>query len=470
MSSLPIVRLVTCAAAALALAAPRLDAQTLPDPTDTNVPDASQLRVSGFELTTGIVGPKNASTTIGIDGTLDLGMLRAPWLGLTTGVGFWSSAIDRSELDSNAKGTIRDLSLHTDVRWSAFKVKRVIPYLVTGLAVHRVSADIGNDPSLEDALTGTTLGTELGLGILKEGTGLGWRAEFRRRFAGDVDSWGLSVGARFSFSAPPARPATRQPDGFRGIDRTDPYGRPNAPGVRTASLDAMGMSTDPYAADYSATGPAESPEAAALLMLMDDNQALRQELGALREEMAAQNALAALGFQSAGTMPRVRARVPASQPPIDQPPAIDAYGDPRSASTVPATQYAYPSGDARGAATHNPTSAFPLAIGERRVIDRIALELDNPVADPNSRAALDVWGALIAASPDVHVRLFVHGADADPARALMVTERQARVLQSYLSVMGAAPHQVVAIGLGRSGATVRAGAVPSNFVEIERIR
>jgi hypothetical protein len=238
-----------------------------------------------------------------------------------------------------------------------------------------------------------------------------------------VDGWGVSIGARWAFDAPPARPRSSSPAmDMPATDRWSGYYTP-APrrGLTTASL------SEPVDPAVSA-----SPESTALRMLMDENRTLRRELDALREEVLARNALASLGVE-----------------PTD-------IGDPS-----PARQLMAPS---------PPADTFPLVPGERRVLDGVNLGLDNPVSDPHTRAALDVWGALLAAHPDVRVRVLVHGADADPARALAVTERQASILESYLEVMGAAPTQVVAIGLGRSGAGAGAGAAPSDTVEIERLR
>ncbi len=213
---------------------------TPPAAARTTGPDA-------LRLTTGIVNPANADAGVRWGATVGLGTLGDPNFRLTAGLDYWAADIDRGDLGSRAKGSIRDLGLHGDLRWHVAAVKSVVPYAVTGLGVHLVNAHIAHDASLEDALTGLNLGLDLGLGVESANPGLGWMVELRRQFVDDIDNWNLSVGATWRFD-PPARVETPYPTRM-----ADPagVGQPGSP-VRAASftmpapdVDAMDQELSP---------------------------------------------------------------------------------------------------------------------------------------------------------------------------------------------------------------------------------
>ena len=162
------------------------------------------ISLTGIELQLGVVAPDNAETAPAFSGRLGLGSLSSMLL-VGAGVTYWSSDIDRKDLGTDVNGSISDLAIDVDGRLLPFKVKAVRPYVLGGLAIHRASADIGSDRSLDEALTGTNVGVDLGLGIESAAGGIGWRAEFRRRIVDDVDNWQLMAGARYTLGGPATR-------------------------------------------------------------------------------------------------------------------------------------------------------------------------------------------------------------------------------------------------------------------------
>jgi hypothetical protein len=162
--------------------------------------DAPGVRLTGAELLLGVAGPENAETAFTIGGRLAVGSLsRSVRLG--AGITHWSADIERGGLGAAVKGSISDLAFDVDLRLMPARVKMVRPYVLTALALHLVGADIGDDRSLEDALSGTNIGVDLGIGAESAARGLGWRTEFRQRFVSDVESWHLVAGVRYAFGS-----------------------------------------------------------------------------------------------------------------------------------------------------------------------------------------------------------------------------------------------------------------------------
>jgi hypothetical protein len=163
--------------------------------------ETSGVRLTGAQIALGIVSPDDAGTAIGFGGRLNVGSL-ASALRMGVGVLYWSSDIDGDGLDDDVDATISDLAIDVDLRFMPARVSMLRPYVVTALALHFVSADIsGANDLLEDALTGTHIGVDIGIGAESAGPGVGWRAELRRRFVSDVESWQGTIGLRYVFGS-----------------------------------------------------------------------------------------------------------------------------------------------------------------------------------------------------------------------------------------------------------------------------
>jgi hypothetical protein len=155
----------------------------------------ASLGFTGARFNIGMVIPDNASTGLSYGVLVGLGSLYKPWMKFSVGVSHWSTDIDRSAFGSDVAGSLSDTSLHAQLRWDAFEVMALQPYVLTGIAMHRVGADIPADPSLEDAIKGGKVGAELGIGISgTASSGLRIGTEIRREFVEDVDNWRFNVG------------------------------------------------------------------------------------------------------------------------------------------------------------------------------------------------------------------------------------------------------------------------------------
>lgn len=187
MSLLTHTRLASCIGALALTAAPAAHAQ-----------DEPGVRLSGLEFVAGIVSPENADTGVAIGGRLAIGSLSRS-LRLGAGITHWS--VDLDEQADGTKGSVSDLAFDVDARLMPARVKMLRPYVLAALAIHSVSADISADPRYEDALSGTNTGVDLGIGAESARAGLGWRAELRRRFVNDVQSWLVLAGVRYTFGA-----------------------------------------------------------------------------------------------------------------------------------------------------------------------------------------------------------------------------------------------------------------------------
>ena len=241
----------------------------------TDVPMRPETRFRNVRVGLGLAVPENASSTTQIGAEIGLGTVLAPWLELSTGLTYWSTDIDRADLGSSSTGTISDFSVYSDLRWQTPPLRRVQPYALAGLAVHRVSASIDDDRSLETALTGTEMGADLGFGARTHAVGLGWSAEFRRRFVGDVDHWNLTAGVTWTFGH-------------------DGAARPTASAVYVAPVSSGPVGTSSargsVASGAGGTGPssAELDRLAALVgEVVQENQRLRRELETARAEASA---------------------------------------------------------------------------------------------------------------------------------------------------------------------------------------
>jgi len=133
-----------------------------------------------------------------------MGSIFRRWLRLSSGFSTWSAEGDSTN--------IKDFRVFADLRLNLFKWKVVRPYVMGGGALHFVSADIPNDQALEDALSSTNAGWELGFGVV---VGRKWRAtaEARREFVSNVGNWSFTAGLGILWGdVPPAdRDAEDQP-------------------------------------------------------------------------------------------------------------------------------------------------------------------------------------------------------------------------------------------------------------------
>jgi outer membrane protein OmpA-like peptidoglycan-associated protein len=166
------------------------------------------MRPTGLEFNLGLVTPGNATSDLVLGGTLHMGTIFRRWLHFSTGFSTWSSDADSTHFGESREGKLSDFRVFGDLRVNLFKWRVLRPYIVGGGALHFVSAEIPDDPVLEDALSSTNAGWELGFG-LAIGRKLRATAEARREFVSDVGNWSFTVGVGFQWGDVP--PPDRSP-------------------------------------------------------------------------------------------------------------------------------------------------------------------------------------------------------------------------------------------------------------------
>lgn len=214
-----------------------------------------------------------------LGGNVGLGTLFAPWIDFSGGVRYWKAEVERPTIADSAKADVRNLSFHPDLRVPLFTYKWMRPYVLAGLAAQFVSADIPDDPSLEDAISGFRVGMDTGFGISSIGRSVRWRVETRREFVEDVGNWTFGVGIGWW----PDRRAAREP----------------ARNVRSARAWRAAEDSVPAAPPIDAVPvipvtPAEGAVPEPLVReLMEKNEALRAEMDSLRRAVEEQRAKSA---------------------------------------------------------------------------------------------------------------------------------------------------------------------------------
>jgi outer membrane protein OmpA-like peptidoglycan-associated protein len=152
-----------------------------------------RFRPTGLDFNIGLVDPDNSNSDLVLGGTRRMGSIFRRWLRLSTGFSTWSTDGDSTHFGPSREGTLTDSRVFADLRLNLFKWKIVRPYVMGGAALHFVSADIPSDQVLQDALSSTNAGWELGMGVV---VGRRWRAtgEVRKEFVSDVGNWSFTAG------------------------------------------------------------------------------------------------------------------------------------------------------------------------------------------------------------------------------------------------------------------------------------
>lgn len=261
--------------------------------------------LAGGCLEVGVADPEHADRAFQAGGRLDLGTVLRPWLHVALGVSHWSADVDRGELGDTANGTISDLAFRTDLRWESPRVLGLHPYLLGGLAAHSVSADLPEDSSTEQALTGLNWGLDTGVGLLTGARGFRIGLELRRRLVNDVDGWAMTAGAGWFF------PVTRSARVSRvAASRTPPA---VAPVTGSTAVDIR-----PTAASRERDELMKVKEL--MTKLLQASRAQRAEIDSLRRVVQAITAVAPTGVASVTPgAPDARAPVRSEpQPPQDE--------------------------------------------------------------------------------------------------------------------------------------------------------
>ena len=197
------------------------------------------------------------------------------WLDFTAGTRYWSAKLDEPVSKNATSGRIRDLSLHTDLHLHFFEYSGLRPYVVSGLAGHFVSADIDDDPRLEDALSGFNIGIDTGFGVASTRDGIAVRGELRRQWVEDVSSWTFSLGVGWWPNVRAQRIGTR----LVAPKRATTYAV-TRPQVWDDQPDAW--SADPEAPSTHSADPALR---ALLERIEAENRSMRVEIDSLRSQL-----------------------------------------------------------------------------------------------------------------------------------------------------------------------------------------
>lgn len=255
-----------------------MDVETVPPPE----PRPFGVRLDGGWVDAGVVNLTKGDTGFLVGGSVGLGTMFAPWVDFSGGVRYWSADIDRSALADTSNGSVTNISFHPDLRAHLFRWRWMRPYILTGLSAQFVSADIPDDPSLEDALGGFRVGLDTGFGISSAGRKVRWHLEGRREFVEDVGNWSLTLGLGWW----PDVHATRERDTARREARRAEAEEtvPPAPPIDAAPE----IPAAPPAAGGAAIGSADNGVDPLVRDLMERNETLRAEMDSLKQAMQEQ--------------------------------------------------------------------------------------------------------------------------------------------------------------------------------------
>lgn len=271
------------------------DWQAEPEPE----PRPHGVRLDGAWADFGAVNLTKGNTGLLVGGNIGLGTLFAPWIDFSGGVRYWKADAERPSIADSSKSEVRNLSFHPDLRAHMFRYKWMRPYVLVGLAAQFVSADIPDDTSLEDAISGFRVGLDTGFGISSAGGSVRWHAETRREFVEDVGNWTFAAGIGWW----PDVHAEREP------------ARPVRSAYRQrAAEDSVPAAPPLEAVPVIPVTPAEETVPEPLVRdLMQKNEALRAEMDSLRRSLDEQRAKAA-----APAPESVQASPPATVPAPDR--------------------------------------------------------------------------------------------------------------------------------------------------------
>ncbi len=406
--------------------------------------DRAAVGLSGVQLGLGVGDADNAETAFVIGGTIGLGTVFQPWLHLSTGVSYWSADVDKSELKTSSGGTLSDLVFQADLRARAFRVWRLRPYVLAGLAAHNPSAEIPEDSALEDALSGFNLGADLGVGIERDRSGFYYGVEFRRRFVNDVDGWTLMAGIGWTL---PPRYGRARPISAESATAVYPPGYP----TRTP---ATAASASPRAE--------EQPDSEILKLtrlvqsLIDQNKTLRSELDSLRQARAE---AAPPAIPAAPPPPAEQSEAPAAAPPPAPPPP-----GPRAELHDSLEQIAALSGQPRS--LREAGDGYRLSLAGSFLFDVGRSDLQAQAREVLRRVAL-----LLLRFPDVELVLEGH-ADAQGDRLVnqRLSQERAEAVRQEILALGVAPARLGAVGYGSdrpiADNTTAAGRAVNRRVEL----
>ncbi|MCA1788988.1 MAG: hypothetical protein LC667_03755, partial [Thioalkalivibrio sp.] len=152
------------------------------------------VRPDGLLLELGLVAPSNGDTGLLYGVRVGMGTFPTRHLDFSLGLRHWSADIDRSAFGSSTPGSFSDTSLDAVVSYPLTQHKQLRPYVGAGLAGHVVGADVPQDASLEDALSGFSVGALAVAGVGTTRPGINFRLEARRDFVEDVGAWSYALG------------------------------------------------------------------------------------------------------------------------------------------------------------------------------------------------------------------------------------------------------------------------------------
>ncbi len=256
------------------------------------------VRLDGAWADFGAVNLTKGGTGLLVGGNIGLGTLFAPWIDFSGGVRYWKADAERPTIADSSKSEVRNVSFHPDLRVHMFRYKWMRPYVLAGLSAQFVSADIPDDTSLEDAISGFRVGLDTGFGISSAGGSVRWHVETRREFVEDVGNWTFAAGIGWwpdvHATREPARPVR---SAYRQRAAEDSV--PPAPPLEAVPVIPVAPVT-----------PVEETVPEPLVRdLMEKNEALRAEMDSLRRALEGQRTQAPAPPESAGT-PSPAATVP----------------------------------------------------------------------------------------------------------------------------------------------------------------
>jgi outer membrane protein OmpA-like peptidoglycan-associated protein len=373
-------------------------------------------RFEGAHVEVGLVNPKSGKNAVMAGASVSLGTLLTPWLDWTASIHQWTADIDRSAFDSRVGGQFSDTSIRSELVYNFFSIKGFRPSVLCGLAGHFIGADIPDDRSLEDALSGFNLGADIGLGLATTRPGLGFRFTARRDIVEDAGNWSYLAGigwwprtrARAPVKVAAAVPAT--------------------PG--TLLLPGQAVTPTPAPVAQAASDPQITELRAGMATLMRQNESMRAQMDSLRQVIAEKAVTA-----------------PASPLP---PPAVPVAPEPEP---KPSDRQQLKSALERLAALASQPGAL------RETADGFMFSLDRALLFKTGSSDLQVaaqeqlrrLAAVLLRFPQVSVVVEGHTDSAgNPDSNRRLSERRADAVLQELVRLGVNPTQIQAMGYGSS--------------------
>jgi len=358
---------------------------------------------------------------------LALGTVLAPWIDLSSGVRYWTADIDRTEFGDTASGSVRNVSIHPDLRIYMFRWKWSRPYVLGGLAGQFVSADVADDTSLEDALSGFRMGLDLGFGVSSTGGKIRWRVEGRRELVEDVGNWSLALGFGWWRDQHAER---RAPLPSRDASAASP---PTPVRAAVPAVPAVPPEEPPARDDRDAIEPLVRD-------LVEQNQAMRAEMDSLRRALEEQRARPA----------------PPAPPALPPPPAPPVPGLGVSLE--------------RMAALSTMTHLAPTDEGWRLVLGgELAFESGEAALTAPGREEIRRLADVLVRHPKARVVVEGHSDSYGNAMEnLTLSEQRASAVRNELILSGVEPGSIRARGLG-SGLPIADNSTPEGRARNRRV-